>query len=406
MWLRRYKVHMGKARKDSARTDIAIIGGGIAGLIAALAFAKSGHQIAVVEPNAPRARPKDLRSTAFLQPARHLMEVADIWSGLRTHATPLQVMALLDAGGEENEIRFEARFDAAEISNDPFGWNFPNHKLVEILGQAVIDQPNITTYFGQSLASLTTRQTEALVRLDGGGQLRAQLVIGADGRESKTRDLLGIDTQTTRYGQRALAFAVCHERAHENTSCEIHRSGGPFTTVPLPDVEGRHRSAIVWMEKTARAEALFSLPDDAFNAELNTRSCGVLGRMELTTSRGIWPIIARRARALIGQRTALIAEAAHVIPPIGAQGLNMSLADIQTLLDLADSHPLGSAEMLAAFARKRRTAIDLRMGGIDLLNRAAMTDAQTLRDLRLRGLQTLYQTAPVKTALMKEGLGL
>jgi len=216
---------------------------------------------------------------------------------------------------------------------------------------------------------------------------------------------MGIDVKTWRYGQKALAFAVSHDAPHENVSTEIHRTGGPFTTVPLPDHNGKHMSSIIWMETSANAAELHQMPEADFNARLNERSCGILGRMELATRRNLWPIIAQKAERLHAQRYALIAEAAHVIPPIGAQGLNMSLADLEALLSLAKTHELGSDAHLQAYEKARKGDIDLRIRGVDALNRAAMAEGEALRDLRLKGLQALHGFAPLRTSIMKKGLG-
>jgi len=132
-----------------------------------------------------------------------------------------------------------------------------------------------------------------------------------------------------------------------------------------------------------------------------------MGPLRLASRRMCWPIITQIADALTAERVALVAEAAHVVPPIGAQGLNMSLADMACLLDLASQSPatLGSPEMLAAYARRRHPEIRLRVTGIDALNRASMTQSPALRDLRAKGIELLYGVAPVRRQLMRLGLG-
>jgi 2-octaprenyl-6-methoxyphenol hydroxylase len=194
---------------------------------------------------------------------------------------------------------------------------------------------------GIGTAQLLTRETEARVTLSDGARLRARLVIAADGRNSAVREAAGIDVRTTRYGQKALAFAVTHPIPHENVSTEIHRSGGPFTLVPLPDYTGedgiaRPSSAIVWMERGPEVRRLMALDTPEFEAEMTERSAHLFGPLTLVSRRTVWPIISQTAEALSAERVALVAEAAHVVPPIGAQGLNMSLADIRTLLDLPE----------------------------------------------------------------------
>jgi 2-octaprenyl-6-methoxyphenol hydroxylase len=391
-------------------TDILISGGGIAGLTAACAFGAAGHRVICVDPAPPvieAADPSsDLRSTAFLQPARDTLIAAGIWEFLQDHATPLQIMRLADAGGEANEIRKVADFDAAEVSGMPFGWNFPNWLLRRELLNRIAGLDPVTFLPGVSTAGLTTREAEALVRLSDGQSIRAKLVIAADGRNSPVRSLLDIGFKTWRYGQKALAFTVSHSEPHHNVSTEIHRSGGPFTLVPLPDRNGKHNSAIVWMETGSHAKALSEMPPAEFNAALNARSCGVLGELTLESRLTLWPIISQIADRLSGQRVALVAEAAHVIPPIGAQGLNMSLADIQCLLDLFDgAKDIGSQALLDRYHRKRWPDIKARVTGVDILNRAAMAESPTLRDLRLKGLSSLHGLGPLRKVAMQAGLG-
>jgi len=243
--------------------------------------------------------------------------------------------------------------------------------------------------------------------LSDGTRVEARLVLAADGRNSPMREAAGIGVHTKRYGQKALAFAVTHQMPHENVSTEIHRSGGPFTLVPLPDYNGQPSSAIVWMERGPKALELLALDVAAFEVAMNRRSCGVLGDLKLASRRTIWPIISQSADRLSGQRLALMAEAAHVVPPIGAQGLNMSLNDLRCLLDLAEARrgDLGDAQMLEAYHKARIRDVKLRVQGIDLLNRTSMVGAQPLRDLRALGLNALYSLAPVRRNLMQMGLG-
>ncbi len=186
-----------------------------------------------------------------------------------------------------------------------------------------------------------------------------RLVVGADGRDSAVREAAGIAARTTRYGQKSLAFTATHPMPHDNISTEIYHYGGPFTMVPLADIDGRPASAIVWMNAGPRSAELLGLDPAAFNAEMTARSGGLFGPLELASRRGIFPIITQRAERLTAERTALVAEAAHVLPPIGAQGLNTSLNDIAALMQAARDHPgaLGEPQMLAAYARARHTDI-------------------------------------------------
>lgn len=393
-------------------TDILISGGGVAGLTAAAAFGSAGFSVVIVDPEPPvtsmDAQGADLRSTAFLQPSIPVLQAAGLWDRLEPFAAPLQVMRIIDAGGEVAEPRIIKDFDAADISDQPFGWNLPNWLLRREMSARLGDLPNVSFRPGLATTALLTRQTEALATLSDGTRIRARLVIAADGRNSFVRQALGIPVKTTRYGQKALAFAVTHPIPHQNVSTEIHRSGGPFTLVPLPDRDGMPCSAVVWMETGPNAQRLAALAVTEFETEMNARSCHILGPLTLISRRSLWPIITQSAARMSGERTALMAEAAHVLPPIGAQGLNMSIADLNALLTLAQQNrdDLGSAAMLDTYHRMRHLDITARLTGIDALNRASMMGGQALRDLRATALDTLYSVAPLRRTLMRAGLGL
>ncbi|UMA63416.1 UbiH/UbiF family hydroxylase [Roseivivax marinus] len=392
--------------------DILISGGGIAGLTAAAAFGRAGFSVLCVDPAPPvterDAAGADLRSTAFLQPAQAFLDRAGLWDRFAPHATPLQTMRVVDAGGgDEPGVRASKSFDAADISEKPFGWNLPNWLLRRELSAALDEIDGVDFRPGTATTGLLSRTSAARVTLSDGSRPEVALVIAADGRNSPMRRAAGIDVRTTRFGQKALAFAVTHPEPHQNVSTEIHRSGGPFTLVPLPDYEGRPSSAIVWMEDGPEAERLMALDTGDFEAAMTARSCGLFGPLTLASNRSIWPIVAQEATALTAERLALVAEAAHVMPPIGAQGLNMSLRDLDTLLDLAETHrdALGGRAMLDAYARKRSADIRVRVGGVGLLNRISQSGSPLVQDLRAVGLSALYDLPPVRRTLMQLGLG-
>ncbi|WP_170603770.1 UbiH/UbiF family hydroxylase [Ruegeria arenilitoris] len=392
--------------------DILISGGGIAGLTAAAVFGSAGFDVICVDPAPPvterDANGSDLRTTAFLQPARSLLDQCGVWQRIEGDAAPLKVMRIVDAGGELPEPRVVRDFDASDISDQPFGWNLPNWLMRRELLARLAELPSVDFRPGTGTVNLFTRTTEARVGLSDGNRVRCKLIIAADGRGSPMREAAGIPVHTIRYGQKALAFSVTHPIAHENVSTEIHRSGGPFTLVPLPDWRGTPSSAVVWMERGPRAVELLNAETEAFESEMTERSCGLFGQLKLSSRRTIWPIISQSAERLSGERIALMAEAAHVVPPIGAQGLNMSLGDLRCLLELAQSRPeeLGDATMLDAYHKARHADIALRVKGIDLLNRASMIEARPLRDARAMGLNALYSLPPVRRTLMQMGLGI
>lgn len=391
--------------------EILVSGGGVAGLTTAAAFGAKGFGVLCVDPTPPiterDAEGSDLRTTAFLQPSQALLDDIGLWESFAPHAAPLQIMRIVDAGGVVAEPRLVKEFCADEISDKPFGWNLPNWLLRRELLAFLDSLPNVEFRQGVGSKSLFTRTNEARVGLTDGSMVSCKLVIAADGRASRIREAAGIDVSTKRYGQKALAFAVTHSEPHENVSTEIHRSGGPFTLVPLPDYMGKNSSAIVWMETGAEVDRLAKLPESEFEAAMNERSCEILGPLKLASRRSVWPIISQVAQRMTSERVALIAEAAHVVPPIGAQGLNMSLGDLRVLLELAcdNREDPGQQNLLDRFHKARHAEVQTRVTGIDLLNRASMAEKQVLRDVRASGLNALYSLAPVRKTLMQMGLG-
>ncbi|WP_392338619.1 UbiH/UbiF family hydroxylase [Loktanella salsilacus] len=393
---------------DRIRTDIVISGGGVAGLAAAVAFGAAGFDVIVVDPAPPVTDAAqdgaDLRTTAFLQPAKAFLDRAGLWEALAPYATALDVMRIVDAAKEPATTR---DFVADDISDAPFGWNLPNWLLRRVMVDRIAQMPNVTLRTGTGFASMVARLDQALVRLSDGTQVSAKLVIGADGRNSAVRQANNIDAATTRYGQKAVTFAVTHPQPHGGISTEVHRDGGPFTLVPLPDVDGQACSSVVWMDTGPKIAALMALDDAAFAAAANTRSAGVNGPLTLVGKRTVWPIITQIADRITAPRTALVAEAAHVMPPIGAQGLNMSLADMASLLDLAADNrdTLGQPAMLTAYEKARHSDMRLRVTGIDALNRTSMAASPLIHDLRAMGVKALHDAAPIRHRLMKLGLG-
>ncbi|WP_210526956.1 FAD-dependent monooxygenase [Rubellimicrobium arenae] len=385
-------------------TDILIAGGGTAGLAAAAAFGSRGLRVTCVDPapaQAPDGPDADLRTTAILSPARALLDGAGLWSRLGPEATPLRVMRIVDARG--TPVRRD--FDAGDLGDQPFGWNIPNRVLKQAFAERLAEMPNVTLLRGTGFAGRVARVDEVTSTLSDGRTITARLLIGADGRDSAVRRACGIGARTTRYGQKALVFAVTHDAPHGGVSTEVHAAGGPFTLVPLPDHDGRPCSAVVWMTDGAEALRLAALPAEEFAQAVNARSADVMGPLVPVGGRQVWPIITQVADRLTARRTALMAEAAHVVPPIGAQGLNMSLGDLRVLLDLTSGRPddLGSDGWLAAYARLREPDIRLRAFGIDALNRASIGG---LGPLRAFGLRAMHDLPPVRHALMRLGLGM
>ncbi|UWQ21083.1 FAD-dependent monooxygenase [Jannaschia sp. W003] len=386
-------------------TDIAISGAGPAGLAAACALGAEGIHVTLLDPAPPVTGEDlpgaDLRTVALLQPARALLDRAGAWDALAPHGTELRVMRIVDASREPPVAR---DFEAGDVGEAQFGWNFPNWLLRRELLARAEALPAVDLRLGTGFASLFARESGIRVTLTDGTKLAARLLLACDGRDSPVRHAAGIEATTLDYGQTALVFAVAHAAPHEGVSTEVHRSGGPFTLVPLPDREGRHRSAVVWMDRAEAQRRRQALDPAAFAAEVQDRSAGIMGALDVVSKPQGWPIRTRAAHRITARRVALAAEAAHAMPPIGAQGLNTSLADVAALRDLcADREAIGTDAMLRRYDRARRGDVALRLAGIDALNRASMSGG--LGGLRALGVGALHDIPALRRLAMRMGLG-
>ena len=389
-------------------TDIVVAGAGPAGLVAACALGSEGFRVTVLDPRPPVTdgtdAAADLRSTAVLNPGRDLMDRAGVWDALVPDAEPLRVMRIVDAGRTPPVAR---DFRADDVGHEGFGWNLPNWTIRRAaLGRArALDTVDLR--LGTGFDGCLARETGIRVRLTDGTRLTARLLLGCDGRDSAVRRAAGIGARDVSHDQTACAFTVYHDAPHGGVSTEIYRSGGAFTLVPMPDLDGAHRSAIVWMDRTAEHERRAALDDDAFAAEATERAVGAAGPLTVASRRAIWPIRTRIAHGLTARRVALAAEAAHAMPPIGAQGLNTSLADVAVLRDLAVAHrdDPGARRMLDAYGRRRYPVIVARSLAVDALNRVALSGAGRVQALRAGIMAGLHGAAPIRRGLMRAGLG-
>lgn len=377
--------------------EIAIVGGGLAGRIAALAFAKQGFDTVLL---APEEGKPDRRTTALMDQSIGFLGTLDIWDRLRPQTAPLSAMQLIDATGRLLHAP-TVRFRASEIGLDAFGYNIPNAPFLALLGEQLAAQPGMTIrptgVIGAEFAADATR-----LHLADGTDTTAGLVIAADGRRSLMRETAGIEVSTHAYPQTAVVLNFDHERPHGDVSTEFHTRTGPFTQVPLPG----NRSSLVWVVTAAQADEIRGLPASELNRRIEDRMQSILGKVNVDGQPQAWPLSAMTARRFGTGRLALVGEAAHVFPPIGAQGLNLSLRDIETSLELAlgaraSGTSLGIGD---AFDRRRRGDIVSRTAAIDLFNRSLLSGFLPVQMLRAAGLHMLSAVTPLRYLAMNEGV--
>lgn len=386
---------MNGARKFTA--EVAVVGGGPAGLVSAIALAASGVETLLIAP----AAADDHRTTALLASSVTALVTLGVWQACRAHAAPLAAIRIVD--DSRRLLRApEVGFTAAEIGLDAFGYNIENRHLLAALSARAAEL-KLSRIAAGALA-VASDSDGITIKLPE-GVARARLAIGADGQRSLCRAAAGIGTDRRAYPQAALTLNLGHDRPHQDTSTEFHTESGPFTLVPLP---GR-RSSLVCVLEPVQAAALAAMSDADLSDEIERRAHSLLGKMHVEEGRGMFALAVETAHSFARQRIALVGEAAHVVPPIGAQGLNLGLRDAATLAELvADARrqnvDVGSPSVLARYDAQRRADVTGRTIAIDLLNRSLLTDFIPAQGARGLSLYLVDRFGPLRRALMREGV--
>ncbi len=387
---------------DHADVDVIVAGAGPAGLVAACLAAARGFTVALV--TGPESTRPDPRTVALMMPSLGVLEAAGLWPGpLIGSAAPLRKLRLVDDTGAFVSAP-ELVFSARELGLEAFGWNIP----LAILKPALEERARAlgVKLHRASVSTSTVTGGVVTLTLDDGGTLTSRLVLAADGRNSPLRRAVGIGTVSWSYEQTAIAVSFAHSRPHHGTSSEYHKQAGPFTTVPLPG----DRSSLVWMERPARAAALMALDGKALAAEIQALSHGDLGLVSDIGPRQSFPMSGARAEIFARHRVMLIGEAAHIVPPIGAQGLNMSFRDAHDAVELITaardkgSDPGGDL-ILSDYDVRRQRDVRPRQAVIDLMNRSLLSGYLPMDAGRAAGLAALASFGPLRRFAMRVGLG-
>jgi len=385
------------AAVDGTTAEVAVVGGGPAGLVSAIALTAAGVETLLIA----RAPADDHRTTALLAGSVTALATLGVWQACRPHAAPLKAIRIVD--DTQRLLRApEVTFSAAEIGLDAFGYNIENRHLLAAL-YARAKQLKIPQVPAAARAIASDPSGVSIAFADGAARVR--LAVGADGQRSICRAAAGIGTDRRVYPQTALTLNLAHGRPHHDTTTEFHTENGPFTLVPLP---GR-RSSLVCVLEPAHAAALAAATDAELSAEIERRAHSLFGTMRAEPGRGMFPLAVETAHAFARERIALVGEAAHVVPPIGAQGLNLGLRDAATLAELvADARrhdaDVGAPGVLARYDAQRRADVTSRRIAVDLLNRSLLTDFLPAQGLRGLSLYLVDRIGPLRRALMREGV--
>lgn len=384
-------------------TDVFISGAGIAGLITAIFCAEMGLSVTLCDPHIDKPLKASGRTSALMEESLKILKKADLYKACEPNSADLKSLSITDISIKGDHPVTEI-FHATEMGQTRFGRNIINHELQSAALNRVQKQKKITI-LNDEVYLIEHETNAAKITTKKNNIIKAKLIIGADGRQSVIRRLSGIETWQHDYNQIAITGVVTHSQNHNNVSTEFHRDGGPFTLVPLAGMQ----SSFVFMNDAEVSQNLLKLTRAEFLQSLQHTSQNCLGTLNLIGALESFPIIALKAEGLIAPRTALIAEAAHVLSPIGAQGLNLSLRDCASLISMIEkAHKLGldigSHTLLKEFENERMSDISMRVRGTDILNRAVKFLPEPLKQFRRLGLKIAGGFTPLRHSLMQEGL--
>jgi 2-octaprenyl-6-methoxyphenol hydroxylase len=387
-------------------TEAVVIGAGPAGLTAALALSALGVEVAIAAPAYDPTRAKaDQRTTALLPGSIELLKNLSVWRDCEDHSAALSGVRIVDDRG--GLIRApEVLFQAQELGLPSFGANIANAVLSAALHARACATNGLRWLPTSAVVKVEPGQESVTIELAEGRRIGASLAVAADGRASIARAAAAIGTRSWSYGQTAIAATFRHSRPHAGVTTELHRRAGPLTTVPLPG----DASSLVWVEEPTLAAHLAALDDAVFLAELAARLQGLLGSLGEASPRAVYPLSGLSAMRMGQNRVALVGESAHVIAPIGAQGLNLGLRDAAALAECvgaarARRDDVGSAATLEAYHAMRAADVLGRTISVDLLNRSLLSDFLPVQALRGLGLHLLANVGPLRHLVMQGGLG-
>lgn len=382
-------------------TQAAVVGGGPAGLVAGCLLAASGVSTVLAAPPPPA----DTRTTALMESSLAVLSRLGVWPALAAKSGALKKLRIVD--DSHSLIRApEALFDSSELGLTAFGHNIENTHLLAALREAAERTPNLRIV--PSPVSCVEPDAEACrIAFANGDSARTKLVVGADGSNSICRQAAGITAKTRDYPQAALTLNFAHSRPHNSVSTEFHRRGGPLVVVPLPD----GRSSIVLVNTADEVKRLSGLDDAALGIELERMTHGLLGRITPGKMRGSRKLGTLTVDRFGKNRIALVGEAGHVLPPIGAQGLNLGIRDAAEIAALAADalargKDPGGEPILDEYDRARRADTTPRQIAIDLLNRSLIADFLPFDAGRALGIWALTVLPPLRREIMRRGLAL
>ncbi|MCI5048958.1 MAG: 2-octaprenyl-6-methoxyphenyl hydroxylase [Rickettsiales bacterium] len=385
-------------------TDIAIIGAGLVGSAMALACAKRGFSVALIDREDAKhqqERGYDGRASAIALGSQRVLESVGVWQHI-TEAEPILHIRVCD-----QDVPAHVDYHYQDVGEEPFGHIIENRLIRKALQKAVEAESEIELVAPTTCEQIETTGSHAELKLSDGTNIKANLLLVADGKLSHTRKMLGIDVKISEYGQTAMVCTIAHSNPHNGLALERFLPAGPFAMLPM--TEGR--SNIVWTESDEMAAHVMSLNEGAFIEELQLRAGDYLGDVSLAGPRFTYPLKLLRAAEITRPRIALIGDAAHAIHPIAGQGVNLGYRDVAVMADLITDQAklgldIGSGTVLDHYARWRELDITSMASVTDGLNRLFSNNWLPVKLARNIGLSVVNRTKPLKSFLMRDAMGL
>ena len=405
-------------------TEIAVVGGGMTGGLAALALSQHDFDVCLIEGSTLKSMTSakyDGRTTAIAYASMRVLRRLGLWDDIKPAAEPILDILVTD-GQERTRFRNGQRsahllhFDSRDLAQDgqedqPLGWIVENSALRAAIFKRLKDTPNVRLLFNAHRVASGPGPGNCETELADGRKIHAKLRIAADGKQSALRGEAGIRVNHWQYGQKGIVATVSHEKPHGGFAQEFFLPGGPFAILPLTSIKQRgktiHRSNLVWTEKKAAVDGLLALQADALTHQMRARFGRYLGDVEIIGRVWSYPLSFHLAHRFTAPRLALIGDAARAIHPIAGQGYNLAIKDVAALVDvLNDSQALGldigHLSVLRRFEQWRRfDSVSLALG-TDMLNRLFSNDYHIVRQMRDAGLGLVNRIAPARRFFMRQ----
>ena len=388
------------------RADVIIFGGGLVGLALASALDSSGLSVIIVDPADPAPRSEsafDGRTSAVSSSSMRMLTTIGVAGHLAEPGCPIWRIAVAD-GLAPGALHFDPD------DQQPLGFMHENRHLRTALQARAEAGKNIWLLWKSRVAHVDRGSTGVVVSLEDGRKLQAPLLVAADGRNSRTREVAGINVARWKYDHQAIVSVLGHEKPHEHVAYEIFYPTGPLALLPMNDDKATHRSAIVWSVPEEDAAGWLSLSDEDFAAEAEAAMGGFLGKIAMLAPRSSFPLGFHHAAQMTAERLALIGDAAHAIHPIAGQGLNLGFRDVAALAEVLVEGArlgldLGDKQLLDRYQRRRSLDALSVAFATDTLTRIYGVPGRTASAMRRFGMGLVGRISPLRSRLMSEARG-